>query len=155
MTMIRVARGLCSPLRDDVLTALQPFGVRVLKIQAWGEGHWHMDVSDDTIMPDADIWVRRHVCEVTVSDAQAKWAERLLWQTNKMALESRPLVPSLKWEAPADCKAGAHGRVGRGTMFRPWKDNDKPRAKGQRQTRRTRKQQRGGGILDTLAKWFR
>jgi hypothetical protein len=124
-TTIVVSRGLCSPMRDDVLTALQPFGVRILRIEAWGEGHWHMPVPDSTIMPDADIWVKRHVAHVTVSDAQAAWAERLLWQSNKVWLESKPINPRLKWEAPPECKVGNHGTLGRGTMPTPWSSKAK------------------------------
>ena len=158
-TTLRLARGLCSPLREDVLTALKPFGVRVLKISAWGEGHWHMPVPDNMIMPDADIWVKRHVCDVTVSDAQAKWAERLLWQSGKMSLESRPLNPSLKWNAPADCKAGAHGTLGRGTMPTPWsasKGNWQKRQRQKRTTRRTRQARRDeGSLIDRLKGWLR
>ena len=156
-TTIRVARGLCSPLRDDVLTALKPFGVRVLNISAWGEGHWHIPGPDWMTYPDADIWVKRHICDVTVSDAQAAWAERLLWQSGKCDLESKPLNPSLKWTAPADCKAGARGTLGRGKMPTPWSESKgkrQPRARKQRTTRRTRQQQRGG-LLDTLARWLR
>jgi len=153
-TTIRVARGLCSPLRDDVLTALKPFGVRVLKTMAWGEGHWHIPGPDWMWYPDADIWVKRHICDVTVSDAQAAWAERLLWKSGKMDLESKPLNPSLKWNAPAECKEGAHALRSRGERYRPWSENKRqPRARKQRTTRRTRQQQRG--LLDTLARWPR
>ena len=154
-TTIRVARGLCSPLRDDVLTALKPFGVRVLKTMAWGEGHWHIPGPDWMWYPDADIWVKRHICDVTVSDAQAAWAERLLWKSGKMDLESKPLNPSLKWNAPAECKEGANSLRSRGEQYKPWSETKRqPRAKRQRTTRRTRQQQRGG-LLDTLARWLR
>jgi hypothetical protein len=119
-TTIVVSRGLCSPIRPDVLTALQPFGVRILRIEAWGEGHWHIPGADGRTFPDADIWVKKHIAHVTVSDAQAAWAERLLWQSNKVWLESKPINPRLKWEAPPECKAGAHGTLGRGRMPTPW-----------------------------------
>ena len=159
-TTLRLTRSLCSPLRDDVYTALTDFGVRVLDITAWGEGHWHIECPDSQMFPDSDIWVKRHVCEVTVNDTQAAWAERLLWQTGKMSLESRPLVPSLVWSAPADCKAGVHGTVGRGIMFKAWKDNPrqsrpKRQSRRQRQTRRTRQaRQDDGDVLGRLAKWL-
>lgn len=164
-TTIRVARGLCSPLRDDVLTAIEPFGVRVLNINAWGEGHWHIPCPDLTPFPDADIWVRKHICDVTVSDAQAKWAERLLWQSGKCNLESKPLNPSLEWTAPPDCKAGAHGTLGRGTMPTPWSDNPDPRwwerrkrkparthQRKQRTTKRTRQARNDEGWISKLFK---
>ncbi len=152
---IRVARGLCSPLRDDVLTALKPFGVRVLNITAWGEGHWHIPCPDWAPFPDADIWVRKHICDVTVSDAQAAWAERLLWKSGKCDLESKPLNPSLKWTAPAECKEGANSLRSRGERYKPWSEQGKrqSRQRKQRTTRRTRQQ--NGGILDTLTRWLR
>lgn len=154
-TTIRVARGLCSPLRDDVLTALKPFGVRVLNITAWGEGHWHIPCPDWAPFPDADIWVRKHICDVTVSDAQAAWAERLLWKSGKMDLESPKLNPRLEWTAPAECKEGAHALRSRGERYKPWSEQGKrqPRQRKQRTTRRTRPP--NGGILDTLARWLR
>jgi hypothetical protein len=130
-TTIVVSRGLCSPMRDDVLTALKPYGVRILALDCWGEGHWHIPVPDDTIFPDADIWVKKHIAHVTVSDAQAAWAERLLWQSNKVWLESKPINPRLKWEAPPECKVGAHGTLGRGHMPTPWAEKAK-QAKPQR-----------------------
>lgn len=119
-TTIRVARGLCSPMRDDVLTVLQPYGVKILAFDCWGEGHYRLPVPPFVRMPDSDIWVRKHVALVTVSDAQAKWAERLLWQSRKVWLESKPLNPRLEWHAPVDCKAGPNGVLGRGTMPVPW-----------------------------------
>jgi hypothetical protein len=162
-TTIQVSRGLCAPLRDDVLTALKPFGVRVLKISARGEGHWHIPCPDWAPMPDNDPWVRKHIVDVTVSDAQAKWAERLLWQSNKMMLEcvaqdgkTRPsLNPSLKWMAPPACTAGAHGTLGRGTMPTPW--STQKRQPRKRTTRRTRQQEQrqDGGLLGRLARWLR
>ena len=157
-TTIRVARGLCSPLRDDVLTAIEPFGVRVLNITAWGEGHWHIPGPDWMTYPDADIWVRKHICDVTVSDAQAAWAERLLWKSGKCDLESKPLNPSLKWNAPAECKEGAHALRSRGERYKPWSEQEsksKTRAKRQPRQRRNKRSRQSGGILDTLTRLFR
>jgi hypothetical protein len=31
-------------MRDDVLTALKPFGVKILAFDCWGEGHYHLPV---------------------------------------------------------------------------------------------------------------
>ena len=157
-TTIRVARGLCSPLRDDVLTALKPFGVRVLNITAWGEGHWHIPGPDWMTYPDADIWVRKHICDVTVSDAQAAWAERLLWKSGKMDLESPKLNPRLEWTAPAECKEGANSLRSRGERYKPWSEQEsksKTRAKRQPRQRRNKRSRQGDGILDTLARLFR
>ena len=126
-TTIRVSHGLCSAIRPKVLTALETYGVRVIDSKAWGLGHWHIQgVSDDTVMPDDDIWVRYHVMDVTVNDKQAAWAERLLWQTNQVMLNSRPLNKGLRWTAPPACKVGVHGVLGRGDMPTPWSAQKRP-----------------------------
>jgi len=139
-------------MRDDVLTALKPFGVKLLAFDCWGEGHWHLPVPPSQRMPDSDKWVRKHVATITVSDAQAAWAERLLWQSGKVWLDSPPLNPRLQWTAPPACTAGEHGTLGRGTMPTPWSTpRRQPRPKRQRRTR----QQDGGGILGTLARWLK
>lgn len=147
---IQVSRGLCSPMRDDVLTALRPFGVKLLAFDCWGEGHYKLPVPPSQRMPDSDKWVRKHIARVTVSNAQAAWAERLLWQSGKVSLDSPPLNPRLVWTAPPACKAGEHGTLGRGTMPTPWAASN-----GKRRARRTRKQQQDGGLLDKLARWLR
>lgn len=121
-TTLQVSRGLCSPMRGDVLTALEPFGVKILAFDCWGEGHYHLPIPDSMRMPDSDIWVKKHRAVITVSDDQAKWAERLLWQSGKVWLDSPPLNPALNWTAPAECKAGEHGTLGRGKMPTPWSE---------------------------------
>ena len=142
-------------MRGDVLTALQPFGVKLLAFDCWGEGHWYLPVPPSQRMPDSDKWVRKHVATITVSDKQAAWAERLLWQSGKVWLDSPPINKGLRWEAPPACTAGEHGTLGRGDMPTPWsKQQRQPRAK--RTTRRTRQQERrDGGILNTLKGWLR
>lgn len=158
---IQVSRGLCSPMRDDVLTALKPFGVKILEFDCWGEGHYHLPVPPSQRMPDSDKWVRYHRATITVSDAQAAWAERLLWQSGKVWLDSppHPKNKGLKWTAPAACTAGEHGTLGRGDMPTPW--SERKRQPRQRPTRRRtnarqrRHQETDGDVLSTLAKWFR
>ena len=158
-TTIQVSRGLCAPMRDDVLTALKPFGVKILAFDCWGEGHWYLPVAPTERVPDGGEigkWARRHIATITVSDKQWKWAERLLWQSGKVWLDSEPhpLNKELKWEAPPACTAGEHGRLGRGTMPTPWSTQKRqPRAK--RTTRRTREQQQVGGVLGMLARLLR
>lgn len=155
-TTIQVSRGLCAPMRDDVLTALKPFGVKILAFDCWGEGHYYLPVAPSERVPDGGEigkWARRHVATITVSDAQAAWAERLLWQSGKVWLDSPPLNKGLKWETPPTCTAGEHGKLGRGTMPTPW-STQKRQPRHKRTTRRTTRQQ-DGGILGTIAKWFR
>lgn len=121
---IIVSRGLCSAMRDDVLTALKPRGIRILAFDCWGEGHHHIPCPDFTPFPDADIWVKKHIAHITVSDAQQKWAEELLWYSGKVTLDSEPHPKNrhLNWTAPAECKAGPNGTLGRGHMPTPWSE---------------------------------
>ena len=161
-TTIEVSRGLCAPMRDDVLTALEPFGIKIFAFDCWGEGHHFLPVPPLQRMPDSDKWVLKHVAHVTVSDKQAAWAERLLWQSDKVWLERvwrtdnpavniGPLNKGLKWEAPPECKAGTHGTLGRGNMPTPWSESKRqPRPKRQRQTRRTRQARKGDGWISKL-----
>ena len=145
-TTIQVSRGLCAPMRDDVLTALKPFGVRILAFDCWGEGHYHLPVPPSMRMPDSDKWVRYHRARITVSDKQAAWAERLLWQSGKVWLDSPPINKGLRWEAPPACTAGEHGKLGRGRMPTPWSAQ-----KGKRRTNRRRR----GGIVGAIINLFK
>ena len=146
-TTIQVSRGLCAPIRPDVLTALKDFGFKEgeqLRIEAWGEGHYHLPVPPGVRMPDSDKWVRKHICCVTVSDKRAKWAERLLWKSGKVWLESPPLNPRLNWNAPADCKDSANAKRSRGQQYTPWSAQ-----KGKRSTRAR------GGIVGAIINLFK
>ncbi len=142
-TTIQVSRGLCAPMRDDVLTALKPFGVKILAFDCWGEGHYHLPVPPSMRMPDSDKWARRHVAHVTVSDAQAAWAERLLWKSGKVWLDSPPLNPRLNWNMPAECKAGTGDKRSRGERYRPWSE------------RKAQRRRRDGGLLGAIGKLFK
>ena len=148
-------------MREDVLTALEPFGVKILAFECRGWGRYPFpnkwaELPSWVPVPDDNIWAKRHVAKITVSDRQAKYAERLLWQSNKVKLDTRKLNRNLKWTAPPDCKVGAHGTVGRGTPFVPWnsKKHQTPRQRTQRQTRRTRQRRQGDGVLSKLARWI-
>ena len=145
-TTIQVSRGLCAPMRDDVLTALKPFGVKIRAFDCWGEGHYHLPVPPSMRMPDSDKWVRYHRARVTVSDKQAAWAERLLWQSGKVWLDSPPINKGLRWEAPPACTAGEHGTLGRGRMPTPWSARRNKRRQARRQN---------DGIIGVIAKWWR
>jgi len=138
-------------MRDDVLTALKPYGVKLLAFDCWGEGHYHMPVPPFVHLPDSDIWVRRHIATITVSDKQGAWAERLLWQSGKVWLDSPPINKGLQWTAPPACTAGEHGTLGRGDMPTPWSAQKRRRPARRRHAR----QRQQGGVLGTLAKWFR
>jgi hypothetical protein len=124
-TTVVVSTGLCSAIRPKVLTALRPYGFAESDIETWGEGRYGVKGTSLLRFPDSDIWVQKHVAVVTVSDARAKWCERLLWQAGNVWLDSPPRNPRLVWTAPPDCKAGAHGTLGRGTMPTPWSSKAK------------------------------
>ena len=143
-TTIRVSRGLCSPMRDDVLTALRPFGVKILAFDCWGEGHYHLPVPPSMRMPDSDKWVRYHRARVTVSDKQAAWAERLLWKSGKVWLDSPPLNPRLNWNMPAECKDSENAKRSRGQQYTPWSAQ-----KGKRRQARRR------GIVGAIINLFK
>jgi len=138
-------------MRDDVLTALKPFGIKVLAFDCWGAGHHYYPAPSWLHLPDSDIWVKRHIARITVSDAQAAWAERLLWQSHRVELDTPKLNRNLVWSAPAACTAGEHGTLGRGTMPTPWRDG-----KGRRQRRqRRRPQHQDDGLFAALAGWWK
>lgn len=146
MAEIIVSHGLCSAIRPKVMTALEPYGFRDLKVEAWGTGHYHLPVPPSQRMPDSDIWVRHHYARITVSDAAAAWAERLLWQAGTVWLETPPLNKGLKWEAPLDCKAGVHGWLGRGDMPTPWSAS-KGQSQPKKRAKRARVKQPKAGLL--------
>lgn len=135
-TRIQVSHGLCTPIRAKVLTALEPYEFKGLRVCAWGEGRYGEPDTLDQTYPDSAAWVQRHVAVIEVSDAAAAWAEWLLWQSGQFALESKPLNPRLNWHAPKDCKA--QSGLARGVMPTPWRERKqgaKPaRRKGTRQS---------------------
>lgn len=128
MAEIIVSHGLCTPIRPKVLTALEPYAFKGLKVQAWGEGRFGKDDSTSKTK-DTDKLARQHYARITVSDDAAKWAEWLLWQSGQFALDSKPLNPRLNWVAPKNCKE--QSSLGRGTMPTPWRDKQRaPRTGG-------------------------
>lgn len=76
-TEIWLVKGYCIPARGLILTALEPFGVKVLDL-------------DECLMPNEqtpfyiDAWVR-------VKDEQAEWAEYLLMRSRKFQVTSPAL----------------------------------------------------------------
>lgn len=99
---IIVAAGLCTPARNHVRTALEPYGVQFKATSYWET----LDGKLATKADDAAI----DICEVIVPDAQARWAEYLLLRSGKLQLASRPIDPrNAQW-------ALRH----RGNMPRPW-----------------------------------
>ena len=76
-TEIAVAKAWCTPARDVILTALQPYGV---VIHAVGE----------TLLPNTETprWIEAYV---RVNANAAEWAEYLLLRSSKFRLISKPL----------------------------------------------------------------
>lgn len=91
MRKIIVAKGLCSPARDAVVSTLAPYGVR-FSIYAYSEGPDGVNAEENK--PTA-YW---NVAEVTVNDAAAAWAEYLLCRSGIFTLRSKPIdARNLKW----------------------------------------------------------
>lgn len=158
---IVVSRGLCSAMREDVLTATKTYGVRIIKFECRGWGRHPFPNRFFALpiwipVPDDDIWAKRHVARITVSDDQQRWAERLLWQSNRVKLDSKPHPDNvnLKWNAPPDCKAGPQGTLGRGHMPTPWSAKQhQPRPPKKAAAPAQRNQSRLGSILGFLRRF--
>ncbi len=174
MKTIVVAAGLCSAIRPKLLTALPPKRHPSVTITAWGLGHWHLPCPDNQEFPDADIWVKKHVAQIDVDGdiTYAKLVEyivcRLIEVENKkqvagnggawMYLMSKPLEPrNLVWAAKWDSLPDPGEWVQSGCKHKPPQQQGK-QERQPRQRRRTNSRQRrrqDGGLLGTLAKWFR
>ncbi len=166
---IIIATGLCSAVRPKLLSAFPPERYPSVKITAWGTGHWHMPVPDTMIMPDDDIWVKRHFAQIDVTGAPsfAKWVEyvacRAITMDNDrggtMALLSTPLDQrNIKWAAKWDSLPAPGEWVQFGCKNKPPQQQGKqqPPALRQRRTNaRQRRQQDGSGVLSTIARLFR
>lgn len=176
---IIVAAGLCSAIRPKLLTALPPERYPNVRITAWGEGHWHIPCPDKTPFPDADIWVKKHIAQIDVEGdlSFAKWVEyvvcRLMAAENphhaagnggaQLYLMSTPLdARNIKWAAKWDSLPDPGEWVQFGCKHTPPTQQGKQQSPVTRQRparRRTnarqRRQQQDGGIISTLAKWFK
>lgn len=76
---IVVSKGWCTPARDMILTAFQPYGVKAL------------DLSEKEIsLPIVGSNPIRIDARVIVSSKQAVWAEYLLLRSENFKLRSRP-----------------------------------------------------------------
>jgi hypothetical protein len=167
---IVIASGLCSAIRDHVLTAFPPKQYPTLQITAWGEGHYYIPCPDGQTFPDSDIWVKRHIAHITVpgDDSFAVWVEYVLCRYMAanpdvgMRLMSAPLEPrNAKWAAkwatlppnwrqtgcsvklPADAKPPA--------KTQPRRAEPPPRKRAQRTQRKPGKPKqakRGVSVLD-------
>ena len=169
-TTIIVAAGLCSAIRPKLLTAFPERKYPNIKITAWGEGHWHMPVPDNMVMPDDDPWVKRHIAHIDVTGAPsfASWVEYVACRAiaadngkaGTMYLLSRPLNPdNLKWAAKWDTLPTSGEWRQAGCKHKPPKQDGKAQAhrqtKRQPRQRRNKRSRQNGGILDTLTRLFR
>ena len=127
---------------EDVLTALTPYGVKVRSL---------------TI----DVFNYGSIANVTVNDTQAREAEYWLCRSGRFGLMSKPIdARNIAWGAKwhtlpvqKGCHTG-HTQAGTvGAMPEPGRKRHRPARR--RTNARQRRQQDGGGILNTLAKWFR
>lgn len=148
MAEIIVSHGLCSAIRPKVMTALRPYGVVIFDLQCWGEGIYGTDNTDE-LCSDEYKMAARHIARITVSDDQARYAERLLWQNGTVELNSRPIDPTLNWQKVGTCSE--RGRLQRGDNFTPWSARrSRSRARRQPAQPRTRNDSSLLGNLDNL-----
>ena len=145
MARIIVSQGMCAPIRPQVLTALKPYGFKGLHVESYAQSEDGRRAKDGALVIGNDR-PQCNVAEITVSDAAARWCEYVLLRSHQFQLMSKPLDPrnelwAAKWT----------------TLPRAWQQTGcsaqpaQPATRRQRQTRR----KQGGGVLDTLARWFR
>ena len=100
---IIVSKGICTPIRGAVLTALQPYGVR-FALNTYGRGQ------DGECLADGAPTAYDYVAEIIVSQRAAAWTEYLLCRTTQFTLLSKPIDKrNIKW-----------ARRHQGVMPKPW-----------------------------------
>lgn len=90
---IVVGKGICTPIRGAVLTALQPYGVR-FSMHTYGRG------LGGEITADGVSGAYIYIAEIVVSQRAAAWTEYLLCRTTQFSLLSKPIDKrNMKWAA--------------------------------------------------------
>lgn len=137
-TDITVAVGYCTPIRHQVLTALEPYKVVVHHLDAWGE----YDDRDGKVSDD-DKMAHKHIAKITVNTRAAEWVEYLLLRTKRYALVSKPINPqnevwAAKWQ----------------TMPRGWRQVgcDAPQQRQQQRPQRQQQRRAGGSVLGRMGR---
>ena len=152
MAKIIVAQGMCAPIRPQVLTALQDYGFKPLHVESYAQSEDGRRAKDGALVIGNDR-PQCNVAEITVSDAAARWCEYVLLRSHQFQLMSKPLDPRNElWAAKWTTLPRAWTQAGCSVK------QAATRQSRQSQTQRTRhikRQQAGGGVLDTLARWFR
>ena len=150
MAKIIVAQGMCAPIRPQVLTALQPYGFKPLSVESYAQAEDGRRAKDGALVIGNDR-PQCNVAEITVSDAAARWCEYVLLRSHQFRLMSKPLDPRNElWAAKWGTLPRAWTQVGCSTQAPA--PQRQPR---QQRTRRTKRKQDSGGVLDTLARWLR
>lgn len=103
MTKIVVAQGMCTPIRNNILTAIKPYGVKVLALDSYSVGE------DGARGRDGAGYInnkpaRYNVGELEVTPQAARWVEYLLLRSeNEFKLLSKPVDPrNIAWAAKWD-----------------------------------------------------
>lgn len=113
MQKIIVAAGVCTPARNHVKTALDPYGVKYsigADIMIGADGNIALAMTD-AYHAEVDVYV---------SDRAAAWAEYLLLRSGKLQLVSRPL----------DARNRGWAEKWAGRMPSPWVESGCNPAKG-------------------------
>jgi hypothetical protein len=86
---IVVAQGMCSPIRNQVLTLLNPYGVVIHGLDTYSISSRGRGADGATYAKGQ--YVQANVAELTVSDQAAKWVEYLICRSKKFRLMTKPL----------------------------------------------------------------
>lgn len=146
---VTVAVGSCTPIRNQVKTALKPYGIVIHDLTCWGEKA-ELNTKGELVTKktdDEDKLAEQHVAKITVNAEAAEWVEYLLLRTKRYRLLSDPVNPdnerwAIKWDA----------------MPRAWHQPGctPPPGKAQRQASGTAQQRpprRSGDLFDKLLDW--
>ena len=139
---IVVAQGMCSPIRNKVLTLFQPYGFKNLHVKSYSVSGAGYGRDGATFAKGA--FVDYNVAEITVSDASAKWAEYLICRAKIFRLMSTPLDPrNEQWAAKWD------------DLPRAWTQSECRRPKeAKAPPKRAATRQRRSGLLARVVRWI-
>jgi hypothetical protein len=160
---IIVATGLCSAIRDHVLTAFPPKQYPTLQIDAWGEGKYGQPASAGLRVPDSDVWAACHIAHITVpgDDSFAVWVEYVLCRYMAanprldMRLMSKPLEPrNARWAAKWDKLPPNWRQTGCAVMPPAAKTTTQPPAAKRKPAKRTQRRQPPKAKPDRAASVF-
>lgn len=101
---ITVAKAYCTPARDIITGALQPYGVRIYGYREYtrltSPRAWLRQQGINDAEPEAKPLPMATFADVTVSEAAAAWAEYLLLRTGKLYVPGKYVnARNARWAA--------------------------------------------------------